>query len=700
MKISTDTTKYKTNITSAADFGIEEQDLSHIMGILRSQIYSDKLLAVIREYSTNAVDANIEAGFIGTGPIDIKLPTMADSTLSFRDYGNGLTDDEVCSLYVKYGASTKRSSNDYTGCLGIGCKAGFAYGDSFTVISYTTNKINTWLARIDESKKGTISLLNSKHNHDPGNTGTEIQVAIRKQDIDDCVKKAKQFFKYWLQQPNINTDLESVNVFEQTNDWIIANTDNQHGYYNRGNAKLIMGNIMYPLDSSKANISNTAANLLQCPNVILLAPMGAVDIAANRESLEYTDRTRNALTAMTNNMLIDLTTKLSTQIKDQPSRIKASISSHHYDDVLPNTVSNIIKQNTKWRNLPLINNISLNGKTVTKHYRKKRSWRSDEYVFTKDTKISSFSLQSNMTLCVHDTNNIPLANATRRIRQLQENNNNNIQDVFVVINKSDLPNCEPFLTTKDYTNLDDVTPLPANRTIIAKDGTKSKVKAVRINVCEVKPASLKSERFTKDEITNPIPCQNTGKIVYIPKDRYNWLGFATGLDHLDEINKAIILFNAGYPRPNIYGVNKQHVKKLNDTWISLDKYLELLVSNYKKDVPNMYKLGLQLTSSNNNEPGWDWRMIHCIEQANIKEIQEYLKIYNYDKTNDMNQLINAFNTAIQFKAIEQSDYLSKKGQIIKDKYPMLFYTSHLSYQHDKDEYLKVIKQYAKLINQS
>jgi hypothetical protein len=114
----------------------------------------------------------------------------------------------------------------------------------------------------------------------------------------------------------------------------------------------------------------------------------------------------------------------------------------------------------------------------------------------------------------------------------------------------------------------------------------------------------------------------------------------------------------------------------------------------------MYKLGLQLTSSNDNAPAWDWRMTQCIEQANIKKIQEYLKIYNYDKTNDINQLINAFNTAIQFKAVEQSDYLSKKGQIIKDKYPMLFYTGYISYQHDKDDYLKAIKQYAKLVNQS
>ena len=75
MKLSTDTSRYTTTITKAADFGIEEEDLSHIMGILRSQIYTDKLLAVIREYSTNARDANIEAGH--GSAIDVILPTFA-----------------------------------------------------------------------------------------------------------------------------------------------------------------------------------------------------------------------------------------------------------------------------------------------------------------------------------------------------------------------------------------------------------------------------------------------------------------------------------------------------------------------------------------------------------------------------------------------------------------------------------------------
>lgn len=93
MKLSTNKNTLATNIDKAADFGINDNDLSHIMGILRSQIYSDKLLAVIREYSTNAMDANKEAGY--DGPINVTIPNAFQPTLSFRDYGKGMSDEEV-----------------------------------------------------------------------------------------------------------------------------------------------------------------------------------------------------------------------------------------------------------------------------------------------------------------------------------------------------------------------------------------------------------------------------------------------------------------------------------------------------------------------------------------------------------------------------------------------------------------------------
>ena len=160
MKLSTNNTAHSTNIIKTTDFGINDNDICHVFKVMSSTIYSNKLLALIREYSTNAMDANKEAGY--TGPINVTIPSAFDNTLSFRDYGNGMTDDEVINTYTKYGASTKRNSNDYTGCLGIGSKAGFAYKlKTFTIISYTKMYITTWLANWpDENKPPAISITN------------------------------------------------------------------------------------------------------------------------------------------------------------------------------------------------------------------------------------------------------------------------------------------------------------------------------------------------------------------------------------------------------------------------------------------------------------------------------------------------------------------------------------------------------------
>ena len=55
-KSSNATLKQSQSFTSYT-FGIKESGLSHIFNVLRNQLYSDKVLAVIREYSCNAVDA-------------------------------------------------------------------------------------------------------------------------------------------------------------------------------------------------------------------------------------------------------------------------------------------------------------------------------------------------------------------------------------------------------------------------------------------------------------------------------------------------------------------------------------------------------------------------------------------------------------------------------------------------------------------
>ena len=83
-------------------FGIKDSGLAHIFNVLRNQLYSDKILAVIREYSANAIDAHAEVGNAST-PIKVTLPNKLNLKLKIRDFGRGLTETQIKEIYAMYG---------------------------------------------------------------------------------------------------------------------------------------------------------------------------------------------------------------------------------------------------------------------------------------------------------------------------------------------------------------------------------------------------------------------------------------------------------------------------------------------------------------------------------------------------------------------------------------------------------------------
>ena len=703
MKLSTNTSNYSTNINKAADFGIEESDLSHIMGILRSQIYSDKLLAVIREYSTNAADANIEAG--NDNPIDVQLPTIAKPELSFRDFGKGLSDDDVCNLYVKYGASTKRSSNDYTGCLGIGCKAGFAYGDDFQVVSFTRSHITTWHARIDESKRGTISMI-SKIDNINRPTGTEVIVAIRKDDINSCISKAHQFFKYWRVKPTSNEKLIDINIVESTDDWALQSFEDSNQYRHGrhyGGASLVMGNICYPIDYNQLNINSDAGSLAQANSVILYAPLGAVDIAANRESLEYTDRTRNALVAMTNNMLLDLVSRTNKSVKAATSRVQASITADKYAALIPGGIHKSIISKCTWRGLPLISSIKF-GTTSIRMHEQQKSWRSSDNVWrNKSGDAVSTSLTKYTKLCVYSDDKIANNNATRRIRTLQHESKNPQMERYYVIPRSRLDYVEPKLIPGDYIDLDNIEPLKANRTAstITNGNTQ---KPVRVNVCTLSPNTLKSARLSKEA---PPTAMADGRFVYVPLDRFDWQGHEDWLDYLEQIQKAIRflsdLSNSSTLTPVIHGVKKHHVKKLDDKWITLDGYLAELFATWEKANPDQSKLYAQVTSKDTHS-NYDRELADIIVNCDNQDIANYGRVlvhyhknssYYHGQTqlSDRYNLTNLFSVLYRLKLVERSEYLKDMSEYMTRNYPLLDTVTIRTWAENKNDIANHIHKY-------
>ena len=277
--------------TDSARFGISAADSVHLMTILRDTLYSDKVLAVIREYSANAWDAAC-----GT-PIEVTLPTHAAPVFTVRDRGPGLPHDGVMRHFTQYGASSKRASNDAVGYLGIGCKSGFAYADSFTVTSWHDGRKRVYAAIIDASGAGEMRLLDEEDCGDEtsrrgglaywsvklglalkGEKGLAVSVPVRPRDVSEFVDKARDFYRFFDPQPLCNYNL-SPPVWGM-----------RHG---TGKLYAVMGCVAYPIDllHIRSDVS------LSDKHGAFRFDIGALDVAASREALKYSDRTKAALTA-------------------------------------------------------------------------------------------------------------------------------------------------------------------------------------------------------------------------------------------------------------------------------------------------------------------------------------------------------------------------------------------------------------------
>jgi hypothetical protein len=99
--------------------------------IFRDNIYTDKILAVVREWTCNAVDEHVKHNI--DRPVRIGI---VDSKFFVRDYAMGLDDNGIRNIFGKYFRSTKSNSDQPIGGFGVGAKAGHCYNDVFYVTSF------------------------------------------------------------------------------------------------------------------------------------------------------------------------------------------------------------------------------------------------------------------------------------------------------------------------------------------------------------------------------------------------------------------------------------------------------------------------------------------------------------------------------------------------------------------------------------
>ena len=266
--------------------------------LLSDTLYSDKIKAIIRELSCNAYDSHVEANNLKE-TFEVKLPTIIEQEFSIRDYGVGLSEDKLTSLYLTYGESTKDDpnneiSNQLVGCFGIGSKSPFAYVDMFNVGSYYNGELKVYTVFLDNGIPKCLKIHTSKTEE---KNGLRISFAVQEKDIEQFKQKAIEVFKWFQIKPKINIELNysKEEFYIDNKDYSFNINNSQRDIY------ALQGNILYPIDLNFVSRKDVPAG-----TIYLKFNIGEFSFAPSREALSYDEKTIKNIQDKLNNVKKDI----------------------------------------------------------------------------------------------------------------------------------------------------------------------------------------------------------------------------------------------------------------------------------------------------------------------------------------------------------------------------------------------------------
>jgi hypothetical protein len=266
---------------------IADKDLGLALTMVSKNLYSDPIGSFIRELTSNAVDANVDANI--DEPVLIKIYKETDDDIDsyyieFRDNGTGMSEETFKDIYMSWFNSDKRDNNDKMGGWGLGSKSPLAYVSHFEIIT-RYNGIKYEYSLTNEGVNPTAKLLNKSETEEPN--GTTVKVAIAN---EDDVYKVNQAAERQLAYFN--------NVYVRDE---IYYYDNNFKIYNKGKWQIrtgkrpfstmhiCLGQVAYPINWEVLDIEP-----IRVP-VALNFNVGDLPVTLSREEINYTDATKELI---------------------------------------------------------------------------------------------------------------------------------------------------------------------------------------------------------------------------------------------------------------------------------------------------------------------------------------------------------------------------------------------------------------------
>lgn len=264
---------------------LNEGRMGMILDMLAKK-YSNPYTASLREYVSNAHDSHVEAGV--TRPVEVTLPTSFEPTLIIRDFGVGMSHEDVINIYSGFGFSTKDTTDELIGGFGIGSKSGLAFSDQFSVSSVKDNLKNVFVAT---RENGGISYKFAFENV-PTDEENGVTVSIPVSRVHEFSEDIVSFvLAGWSKNDVIVLNAKSCNENRIPDTWI----ETEHGFV----APAVFGG--KKINSFSFSARTSSSLLLVGPvlypnpfindaSIVAKMSIGEVEVSSSREHLELTDK--------------------------------------------------------------------------------------------------------------------------------------------------------------------------------------------------------------------------------------------------------------------------------------------------------------------------------------------------------------------------------------------------------------------------
>lgn len=276
---------------SGYDSSIADGKEQKMFAILSENLYSDPYGSIVRELTSNAVDATVEAG--NTEPVMVGFETDETGTsLIIKDNGVGISKDRAKNVFAKMLASTKEDSADQIGSWGLGRLSAFSYTDMFYVLT-NYKGVNYTYVMVKKELGFRMELMNEVPTEEPN--GTTIKIPINYGDKGKFETAIKEQLAYFNNIYYVGIDVD--------NDYKIYE-GKSFKFNNRkpiSRIHICLGNVYYPINHSKVGIpADKEGNRYNdgfesnC-SVGLKFNIAELPVTPSRENILYTDEAVKAI---------------------------------------------------------------------------------------------------------------------------------------------------------------------------------------------------------------------------------------------------------------------------------------------------------------------------------------------------------------------------------------------------------------------